>query len=687
MIFKKLKLKNIRSYKEEEVVFPEGAVLLAGDVGSGKTSILLAIEYALFGLQPGQRGSALLSNGEEYGEVSLELDINGRNVIIDRGLRRSSKSINQDFAAITVNGARFESSVTEVKSRILELLSYPVEFIRKNNLVYRYTVYTPQEEMKKIIQEDTETRLDVLRHVFGIDKYKRIQENIARIASIIKDESRYLQAESAIIDTRKNDLDSSQKFVSILESKIAGKQEEAKKTKEERLLKEKEVENLQNKLVERESFKKEIEKLSLVLRNKQEQTSRFTKDLSEINDLINSSKSVAINLDPKDIKERIEKTSNLIDSLEKDYLKFSSNSNSLDIQKQSELVKKAKIFQLTHCPTCLQDVPEAHKHNIINEVETKINRFDKDKMVLANEIQRISLDLANQKSILKSLENDKIAIQVNNAKQENLNKYIAKKQELEKIKEAFEKDIIFINDQIDSQKKNSLDYSKYDNLLKIKRDELAFLVNSEKNKEIELAEIRKEIELTIKEISKYNAEIQKGEESRNKLIKMLDVEGWLSNNFTNLTKFTEKNILIALRKEFTKIFNKWFSMLTTDAFEVYLDENFSPVIIHNEYELDYEYLSGGERTAVALAYRLALNQLINSVLSKIKTGDVVILDEPTEGFSEAQLDKMRDMFRELNIKQLLIVSHETKMEGFVDHVIRFKKTNGVSEVVSQPEIH
>jgi len=351
------------------------------------------------------------------------------------------------------------------------------------------------------------------------------------------------------------------------------------------------------------------------------------------------------------------------------------------------LVKKTKIFQLQHCPTCLQDVPEAHKHNIMNEVETKINKFDKDKVVLLNQIQKISAELSNQKNILKNLENDRVAIQINNAKQENLNKYITKKQELEKLKDSFEKDITFINDQIDSQKKNALDYSKYDNLLRIKREELIFLINEEKRKEIELAEINKEIEMTIREISKYNSEIQRGQESKNKLIKMLDIEGWLSNNFTNLTKFTEKNILIALRKEFTKIFNKWFSMLTTDSFEVYLDENFSPVIVHNEFELDYEFLSGGERTAVALAYRLALNQLINSVLSKIKTSDVVILDEPTEGFSEAQLDKMRDMLRELNVKQLLIVSHETKMEGFVDHVIRFKKTNGVSEVISQPDLH
>ncbi|MGV8130733.1 MAG: hypothetical protein ACP5N7_01360, partial [Candidatus Pacearchaeota archaeon] len=623
---------------------------------------------------------------EEYGEVSLELDINGNNVLIERGLKRSSKSINQDFAAITVNGNRFESSVTEVKLKILELLNYPLDFVRKNNLVYRYTVYTPQESMKEIIREDIETRLDVLRHVFGIDKYKRIQENITRIATMIRDDSRFLQAESAMIDTRKNDVDSSQKFLNIIQSKIEEKQEEIKKIKEERLLKEKEVENLQIKVAERENFKKEIEKLSLVLRNKQEQNSRFNKDLIEINDLISSSKPVEINLDPNKIPLQIAETLKEIDRLEKEYMKFSSNSNSIDIQKQNELVKKTKIYQLKHCPTCLQDVPEAHKHNIINEVETKINKFDKDKGVLIKEIQRIDSELTNQKNILKSLESDRVAIQVNNAKQESLNRYLSKRQELEKLKEAFEKDIIFINDQIDSQKKNSLDYSKYENLLKIKKDELSYLTDSEKRREIELAETRKEIEMTLKEISKYSLEIQKGQESKNKLMKMLDIENWLSNNFLNLAKFTEKNILIALRKEFTKIFNKWFSMLTTDAFEVYLDENFSPVIVHNEFELDYEFLSGGERTAVALAYRLALNQLINSVLSKIKTSDVVILDEPTEGFSEVQLDKMRDMLRELNVKQLLIVSHETKMEGFVDHVIRFKKTNGVSEVTANEKI-
>ena len=121
-------------------------------------------------------------------------------------------------------------------------------------------------------------------------------------------------------------------------------------------------------------------------------------------------------------------------------------------------------------------------------------------------------------------------------------------------------------------------------------------------------------------------------------------------------------------------------MLVSDFFNVRLSEDFTPIVEQQDYEIDYAYLSGGERTAIALAYRLALNQVINSFLSKIKTRDLVILDEPTDGFSEQQLDKMRGVLEELNVSQLIIVSHEQKIESFVENVIRFKKENGRSMI-------
>lgn len=98
-------MENIRSYEKQEVEFPEGFTLLSGDVGSGKTSILLGVEFALFGLQPGQRGSSLLRNGADDGKVNLEFEVDGKTIIIERNLKRG-KTVTQTNCFIQVNGEK-----------------------------------------------------------------------------------------------------------------------------------------------------------------------------------------------------------------------------------------------------------------------------------------------------------------------------------------------------------------------------------------------------------------------------------------------------------------------------------------------------------------------------------------------------------------------------------------------------
>ncbi|MFW6233655.1 MAG: AAA family ATPase, partial [Nanoarchaeota archaeon] len=113
MKLKKIRLKNIRSYKEQEIEFPVGSTLLSGDIGSGKTSILLAIEFALFGLQPGQKGSSLLKNGEDEGGVILNFEIDEKDIEVERYLKRN-KTISQNYCSISINGEKQEKSVTEL---------------------------------------------------------------------------------------------------------------------------------------------------------------------------------------------------------------------------------------------------------------------------------------------------------------------------------------------------------------------------------------------------------------------------------------------------------------------------------------------------------------------------------------------------------------------------------------------
>ena len=163
---------------------------------------------------------------------------------------------------------------------------------------------------------------------------------------------------------------------------------------------------------------------------------------------------------------------------------------------------------------------------------------------------------------------------------------------------------------------------------------------------------------------------------------LLQLQNWLEEYFINLMSTIEKHVMLQVYREFNELFQQWFNILIEDeTLNVRLDDEFTPIIEQNGYETYIENLSGGERTAVALAYRLALNKVINDIIGEIKTKDILMLDEPTEGFSTEQLDKIRIVLEQLNIKQIIIVSHETKIESFVDNVIRINKNEQISSIV------
>jgi aspartyl/asparaginyl-tRNA synthetase len=91
-----------------------------------------------------------------------------------------------------------------LKARIIAILNYPKELLTKSkSLIYRYTVYTPQEEMKTILLGDKDSRLETLRKVFGIDKYKRIMQNAEIFIKNLKAKNREFEIRIENLD-RKN---------------------------------------------------------------------------------------------------------------------------------------------------------------------------------------------------------------------------------------------------------------------------------------------------------------------------------------------------------------------------------------------------------------------------------------------------------------------------------------------------
>ena len=74
MIIKQLELTNIRSHESTKIEFAEGKTLVRGDIGSGKSSIMMSIEAALFG-----GTKRMIRKGKDKGIISLTFEVKDEN--------------------------------------------------------------------------------------------------------------------------------------------------------------------------------------------------------------------------------------------------------------------------------------------------------------------------------------------------------------------------------------------------------------------------------------------------------------------------------------------------------------------------------------------------------------------------------------------------------------------------------
>lgn len=677
MIFKKLKLTNIRSYKELELEFPKGSILLSGDVGVGKTSILLALQFALFGLQPGQKGASILRHDSEKASVQLEIEINGKQVILERSLKRG-KSITQELNSLTIDGEKQELSTSEMKNKVIEMLEYPKEFAKKSNLLYKFTVYTPQEEMKAIIQERPEIRLDTLRHIFGIDRYRRIKENSQTLLQKVKELIKIKETEIREINILK------EKFTQKTENKIKLAKEindleiKYKRTLDLKKESEKKLKLVEEKIEQKRILDSNLNRKNAELEGKKILKQRFEKEISTMQTQVKEK----IDFSEQQLNEVVnllQKHRNSFKELNDNYFETNTRISVLNSDKENKLQLKDKVVSLDNCPTCFQSVGQEHKEKISKRVDFSVDDINRELEQKIIQKDQLIKDIENEKRLIEEYESDKQKLEQNKIRFQHQKIIETKIKSDFFVLERTQKETQELENEIQDIKERIQGFSENENQFEKEKTEFENLNSQVRNLEILLAEKNKEIQLLKISLMEIDEEIKNKEKIKSQVNYLRTLQDWLEEKFLSVVTITEKNIMAKLRRDFSEIFQEWFSILVSDSLSARLDEDFTPIVSQQDYEIDYDFLSGGERTAVALAYRLALNQVLNSMLSKIKTKDILILDEPTDGFSEQQLDKMRDIFEQIKSKQIILVSHEPKIESFVDNVIKIKK-DGVSGV-------
>ena len=799
MILNSLVINNIRSYDHEEVVFPRGISLFEGDIGSGKSTILMAIEFALFGLGS-HKGESLLAKKSEIGYVILEFSVDNEKYEIKRELKRKSSGVNQDpkNSWIKIDGVTEPLSPSELKQRVLQILKFnePAD-PKAESKIFRYAIFTPQEAMKEVLS-DSKKRLETIRKAFGIEDYSIAQSNAKEILSKIKTKSAVFAERFSDISQLESEINESQKMIINLKSKKSQNENKMKSLESEEKTKLKELKELQDKNnnkvkleLKKESLEERIESDKKRVETIEQEFAEFELELKDKNTKFEklmeikkpeTKKSIPnIELEIKKfqkkndelIKSESEKNSLEIDinrlkekfgeKIQSDESSINSILNDLETEKESlekfadeisEKLDKVKGQQVQKqtlkeslqkeiekftslgnaCPTCKQEITEIHHHNLVDEKQNDVDALSKELETITDsffeskkksseinqklesyehEIEEISkilprIEEYNSKSDrYNQLDLGIIELKKNSPYGDNPVEYLTElKDELVRFegvtaqmiqiadaKQKIEKTIVNHQqevDLIDSQ--NSQRLSELEEIEK----KLTSINESEKisEKEDELNSMRKEI-LQVSSVIAATSENLKNQnkkvkENESKVIeskkwetkyKKFDQFGqWLEIFFIPTISQIEKQVLLSILQNFNETYTRWYSILVEDPTkESRIDENFTPVIEQDGFEQDVGFLSGGEKTSIALAYRLTLNSLMRKETESMES-NLLILDEPTDGFSKNQLAKIRELLDELKSQQIVLVSHEKELETYVDHIFEVSKENGLSKI-------
>ncbi|MEW6587597.1 MAG: SMC family ATPase [Thermoproteota archaeon] len=808
MILNSIKLENIRSYHVEEIEFPRGITLFEGDIGSGKSSVLMGIEFALFGLGS-QKPDALLSKKEEQGSVTLRFTVDDDLYEIKRALRRKGDSVSQDpkNCYLKVGDVVEPLAPSELKQRVLQILKFnePAD-PRSESRIFRYAFFTPQEEMKQILL-DTNKRLETIRKAFGVEDYKIVAENAKAVASDLKlqmarFEERFRdvkQLEDLLEASKKKtmQLDLQLKELSLQQHQHESQKQTCEKELEKLRLQEREKLHLESQI---ETLKEKISDAKAEISDLQKSIANTVNDLNEINEKIHklgqitrpTTKTVSqleselrkfqemrvqitrassridslqerkeelkqrlghyIGSEPQKLQKKLERLSQEINELKSKLEQTKDEGESLKEKKIAAETQKnnlesdlAKISKLgSRCPYCENQITKDHLEKLEDERRAKLAGIQKELTLLAarmneskqkvaelqgkidkataeaSSTERIIPDLeelAKKDQELEHLRQELKAIQARyivtredsfkhdaadpvdyiaslkdalieyQSTQTQIKELESSLKKAERLKEKYETTLASANQKMsefDEKVRQSLEklksFSEIDTRSQELRSKLSEIDERISHCKTSLAALNENLKNEKLNATKLENDVTNAKRWQAEYQKYGDYYEWLQEFFIPTLAHIEKQVLLSIQQQFNETYRRWYSILIEDPTkESRIDENFTPIIEQDGYEQDIDFLSGGEKTSIALAYRLTLNSLMRKETQSMKS-NLLILDEPTDGFSKTQLSKVKDVLQELKSEQIILVSHEKELETYVDNIFQISKEGGVSRI-------
>ncbi|MEM2320908.1 MAG: AAA family ATPase [Candidatus Bathyarchaeia archaeon] len=687
-------MENIRSHVKTSVRFSEGFNCLVGGLGVGKTSILYAIDFALFGDPLGRSYEYLLREGADYGRVILKFVEGGKEYTIWRALRRRGDRIAHEPEQLKL----FEGNrlIAEVKNEAVVEQLRSITGIDKE--IFRNIIWIRQERLKEMLDIAPGDRQRVLDQLFGISDYEASWASFRSVQRWYESELESLHRDPDIISAKE----------------IRERHDEAVKELAER---ETEIERAKKQLIEAEArLKDESARLEELIELRRRSEELKAKEV-ELKSKIGSLESIYARL-VNEVKERKRKISELEGRLEtlssqeeilrrrlaelglQEDIPFQSLQayiNSIigqisGIRGEEEGIRSeikrisqrlSSLATENKCPLCLQPLPPEYKDALMRRLYEEISNYQRRLSELgrnARDLEQLRSNLFTIFSTLQSIipKKEEIARQAED-EERALNKIM----EEMRIKEI---DLKEARGQLEelSSAISGFDYSVLEEAQK--RYNEAFERYSSLKYRIQALEAqRDEIMSRLNNLKSRLDMAQKKMERLEKVKRILI--------FIEEARQAYRSIQPKIRRDFVKYLERIIQQILDDLmgpektpFFVSIDESYTPIIEGEEgFERGVHNLSGGERTFLAIAYRLGIGQIIMHLRSGRSLG-ILLLDEPTEslGREDGSIDRLADMLSRLkSVEQIIAVTHSEAFADKADHVIRVDKRENRSMVIEE----
>jgi len=691
VIVKRIRLRGIRSWEQGEVEFPEGFVAIVGPKGAGKSSLIDALEFALFGSEAFAEYRRIIRDEMSSAEVELTVEEAGKTYHIKRGLTRTTHGITQDPSKLSItvgNKILTRSKAKDLDKDIKNLL-------RVGRKLLEFTVLTRQEELKALLNMRPKDRKSVIDTLLGLDAFEKAWDELG---GIIRGREGYLKSfkETAA----KYDLEVlSQEYnetIQKIDEKIKEKETLQKHLKEER----EKLEKLQQEV---QKFEEEVEQYQQQKQEIEQQKEALSKEKQHIESMNGQIKTLE-SLMEREEKERemletqlfdlwdqlrnngypgeasIEALENFLTELDKTVQELTTTISMDRKTLTEEEAKEEKLSGMENCPYCGQPLSTHQAEQFRQERLQKIEELRK--AISTNEV--LLKEKRTMRAFFRKISEEVRRTADRLARQgKQIEEYAQQRLALQKSLEEMRIDVMDMEHQIRALEEALPLYDEEAH--KVKRRELLSQSTLVERLDGDLRVLDGEIRSLGERLDEIVSKINSGKEIHEKLETHQRIVNELKIIRKGCTAVLPSLRAIYLDTIQSHVERTYTHLNTTTNFRITIDENYTPIIRVGGHTRSYRDVSGGERTEIALAYRIGLGNAI----FEARTGtplELLILDEPTENLGNEEEDRsienLAKMLSDLKVRQIITITHDQTFARYANYTIQIRKINGRSQVVA-----